>query len=59
MHRLTARAGVVGDRAGTVVPDVVVDVDGGTIRWVGPAAEAPPADDAELVELSGVLCRGW
>jgi 5-methylthioadenosine/S-adenosylhomocysteine deaminase len=57
-HRFTARAGVVGDRAGTVVPDVVVDVDGGTIRWVGPAAEAPPADDAELVELPGVLMPG-
>jgi 5-methylthioadenosine/S-adenosylhomocysteine deaminase len=57
-HRFTARAVVVGDRAGSVVPDAVLDVDGGEIRWVGPAAEAPPADDAEVVELPGVLMPG-
>jgi 5-methylthioadenosine/S-adenosylhomocysteine deaminase len=58
MQRFTARAVVVGDRAGTVVPDAVVDVDEGEIRWVGPAADAPPAPDAQLVELPGVLLPG-
>src|SRR5918997_3777083 len=57
-QRFTARAVVVGDRAGTVVPDAVVDVDDGTIGWVGPAADAPPAGDAELVELPGLLMPG-
>ena len=57
-RRFTARAVVVGDRAGTVVPEAVVDVDDGRIRWVGPAADAPPAGDAELVELPGVLMPG-
>src|SRR4051794_8057473 len=57
-QRFTARAAVVGDRAGTVVPDAVVDVDQGEIRWVGPAGEAPPAGDAERVELPGVLIPG-
>jgi 5-methylthioadenosine/S-adenosylhomocysteine deaminase len=58
MQRFTARAVVVGDRAGTVVPEAVLDVDGGEIRWVGPAADAPPAPDAELVELPGLLMPG-
>ena len=57
-HRFTVRAVVVGDRAGTVVPDAVVDVADGVIRWVGPAADAPPAGDAELVELPGLLMPG-
>src|SRR4051794_15093630 len=57
-QRFTARAVVVGDSAGTVVPDAVVDVTDGEIGWVGPAAEAPPAGDAELVELPGVLMPG-
>jgi 5-methylthioadenosine/S-adenosylhomocysteine deaminase len=57
-QRFTARAAVVGDRAGTVVPDAVVDVDDGRIRWVGPAAEAPPAGDADVVALPGVLTPG-
>ena len=57
-HRFTARAVVVGDRAGTVVPDAVVDVADGRISWVGPAAEAPPAGDVELVELPGLLMPG-
>jgi len=56
-HRFTARAVVVGDRAGTVVPDAVLDVDEGRIGWVGPAAEAPPSD-AEVVALPGVLLPG-
>jgi 5-methylthioadenosine/S-adenosylhomocysteine deaminase len=58
MQRFTARAAVVGDRAGTVVPDAVVDVEDGVIRWVGPAAEAPEAPDATRVALPGVLVPG-
>src|SRR4051812_28972185 len=58
MQRFTARAVVVGDRAGTVVPDAVLDVEDGEIRWVGPAADAAPAPDAETVELPGVLLPG-
>ncbi len=57
-QRFRARAVVVGDRAGTVVLDAVLDVDDGLIDWVGPAAEAPPAGDAEVVELPGVLIPG-
>ena len=57
-QRFRARAVVVGDRAGTVVLDAVLDVDDGLIDWVGPAAEAPPARDAEVVELPGVLIPG-
>ena len=58
MQRFTARAVVVGDRAGTVVPDAVLDVDDGEIRWVGPAADAPAAPGAETVDLPGVLLPG-
>jgi 5-methylthioadenosine/S-adenosylhomocysteine deaminase len=58
MQRFTARAVVVGDRAGTVVPDAVVDVADGEIRWVGTAADAPDAPGAETVELPGVLMPG-
>jgi 5-methylthioadenosine/S-adenosylhomocysteine deaminase len=58
MQRFTARAVVVGDRAGTVVPDAVLDVGDGEIRWIGPAADAPPAPDAETVDLPGVLLPG-
>ena len=57
-QRFRARAVVVGDRAGTVVLDPVLDVDDGLIDWVGAAAEAPPAGDAEVVELPGVLIPG-
>jgi 5-methylthioadenosine/S-adenosylhomocysteine deaminase len=57
-QRFTARALVIGDRAGAVVPDAVLDVADGRITWAGPAAEAPPAGDAELVELPGVLMPG-
>src|SRR5215213_8468839 len=58
MQRFAARAVVVGDRAGTVVPDAVLDVDDGLITWVGPATDAPPRGGAELVELPGVLTPG-
>src|SRR4051794_12376185 len=57
-QRFRARAVVVGDRAGTVVPDAVVDVADGEIHWVGAAAEAPEAADAEMVDLPGVLTPG-
>ncbi|SDY32344.1 Cytosine/adenosine deaminase [Modestobacter sp. DSM 44400] len=58
LQRFTARAVVVGDRAGTVVPDAVVDVEDGLIAWVGPAAEAPGAADARITALRGVLTPG-
>jgi 5-methylthioadenosine/S-adenosylhomocysteine deaminase len=58
VQRFTARAVVVGDREGTVVPDAVVDVEDGRITSVGPAADAPPAGDAEVVALPGVLLPG-
>ncbi|MDT0274566.1 amidohydrolase family protein [Blastococcus goldschmidtiae] len=57
-QRFTARAAVVGDRAGTVVPDAVVDALDGSIEWIGPAAEAPPQPGAETVALPGVLTPG-
>jgi 5-methylthioadenosine/S-adenosylhomocysteine deaminase len=58
-QRLTARAVVVGDRSGTVVPDAVVDVADGLVEWVGPAAEAPAVDaDAEVVAVPGLLMPG-
>jgi 5-methylthioadenosine/S-adenosylhomocysteine deaminase len=57
-QRLTARAAVVGDREGTVVPDAVVDVEDGRIAWVGPAADAPPAPPAGTLALPGVLAPG-
>src|SRR5919107_1163998 len=59
MQRFTARAVVVGDRAGTVVPDAVLDVEDGVIGWVGPAADAPPAgEDVQVTALPGVLVPG-
>ena len=57
-QRFAARAAVVGDRAGTVVPDAVVDVENGMITWVGSASEAPPVGDAEVLDLPGVLTPG-
>jgi 5-methylthioadenosine/S-adenosylhomocysteine deaminase len=58
VQRFTARAVVVGDREGTVVPDAVVDVEDGLLTHVGPAEDAPPAGDAEVVALPGVLLPG-
>ena len=57
-QRFTARAVVVGDRAGTVVPDAVLDVADGRIARVGPAADAPDVGDAEVIALPGVLTPG-
>jgi 5-methylthioadenosine/S-adenosylhomocysteine deaminase len=56
-HRFSARAAVVGDRAGTVVPDAVLDVDDGRIAWVGPAAEAPPVG-SQVTALPGIVLPG-
>jgi 5-methylthioadenosine/S-adenosylhomocysteine deaminase len=56
--RFTARALVIGDRDGTVVPDAVLDVTDGEISWAGPAVEAPPGGDADVVDLPGVLTPG-
>ena len=47
----------MGDRAGTVVPDAVLDVDDGRIAWVGPAAEAPPVS-SQVTALPGILLPG-
>src|SRR4051794_38831729 len=58
MQRFTARAVVVGDRAGTLVPEAVPHGDDREIRGVGPAAEAPAARDAETADLPGVLMPG-
>lgn len=57
-QRFTARAVVVGDRAGTVVPDAVLDVEDGRITWVGPGVEAPEPGNARVVALPGVLTPG-
>jgi 5-methylthioadenosine/S-adenosylhomocysteine deaminase len=57
-QRFTARAAVMGDRAGTVVPDAVLDVDDGRIAWVGPAADAPPVGSAQVTALPGILLPG-
>src|ERR687885_1316583 len=57
-QRFTARAVVVGVRAGTVVPDDAVDDEDGTFSWVGPAADAPDVGDAEVVAVPGVLLPG-
>jgi len=57
-QRFTARAVVVGDRAGSVVRDAALDVEDDRIAWVGPAAEAPDAGDAEVRALPGVLTPG-
>ena len=56
-QRFTARSVVVGDRAGTVVPDAVLDVDDGRIAWVGPASEAPPVS-SQVTALPGILLPG-
>jgi 5-methylthioadenosine/S-adenosylhomocysteine deaminase len=58
LQRFTARAVVVGNRAGTVIPDAALDVADGWIAWVGPAAAAPPVEGAEVVALPGVLLPG-
>ncbi|RFU20142.1 amidohydrolase family protein [Geodermatophilus marinus] len=57
-QRFAARAVVVGDREGTVVPDGVVDVEDDRITWVGPAAEAPDPAGAAATRLTGVLVPG-
>ncbi|MFG6443239.1 imidazolonepropionase [Roseateles sp. LKC17W] len=46
-------ATLAGDRGWGLIDDGAMLVDGGVLRWVGPSAEAPPAD--EVVELHGAL----
>ncbi|MFG6487553.1 imidazolonepropionase [Roseateles sp. BYS78W] len=49
-------ATLAGDRGWGLVDDGALLVDGGLLRWVGPAAELPPeATNAEVVELRGAL----
>src|SRR3712207_3730218 len=57
-QRFTAPFLVVGDRAGTVVRDAVLHVDGGVVAWAGPAADAPAAPDGDAVALPGLLMPG-
>ncbi|MGQ3051403.1 MAG: imidazolonepropionase [Roseateles sp.] len=51
------RGGVVatlaGDSGWGLIDDGALLVEGGLLRWVGPSADAPPADD--IVELRGAL----
>jgi len=56
-RRYRAGAVVLGDRAGTVFRDAVLDVDDGRIAWVGPAADAPPSDVPET-QLPGLVSPG-
>ncbi|HEY8876603.1 MAG TPA: imidazolonepropionase, partial [Roseateles sp.] len=42
-----------GDRGWGLIEDGALLVEDGLLRWVGPSAEAPPADD--VVELNGAL----
>ncbi len=46
-------ATLAGDRGWGLIDDGAMLVDGGVLHWVGPSAEAPPAD--EVVELHGAL----
>lgn len=57
MTRYRAAYAVLGDRAGTVLEDAVLDVEGGTIGWVGSYTDAPPSD-AATVRLSGLIAPG-
>lgn len=56
-QRYRAGAVVLGDRAGTVHRDAVLDVTEGRIGWVGPAAQAPPSD-APVTVLPGLVSPG-
>ena len=56
-RRYRAGAVVLGDRAGTVHRDAVLDVDGGRITYVGPAAAAPPSEAPET-RLPGLVSPG-
>lgn len=55
--RYRAGAVVLGDRAGTVHLDAVLDVAEGRISYVGPAADAPMSDAPET-RLPGLLSPG-
>lgn len=55
--RFTAPVVLPCDASCSVLRDGVVDVEGGRITWIGPAADAPPSDDAVTV-MSGALLPG-
>jgi 5-methylthioadenosine/S-adenosylhomocysteine deaminase len=55
--RFTAPVVLPCDEACSVLRDGVVDVTGGHITWVGPAADAPASDDT-VTELRGALLPG-
>lgn len=57
MTRYRAEAAVLGDRTGTVLTDVAMDVDDGTIAWIGPYVNAPPYS-GPTETLSGLLAPG-
>jgi 5-methylthioadenosine/S-adenosylhomocysteine deaminase len=57
--RLTAPALLPCDPACTVLRDGVLDIAGdGRITWCGPASEAPPAPEATVHRLDGLLMPG-
>lgn len=56
-QRYRAGAMVLGDRAGTVQREAVLDVEDGRITWAGPAAQAPPSDAPETA-LPGLVAPG-
>jgi len=56
-ERYRAAAAVLGDRAGTVVEDAVLDVEDGMIAWIGSSTDAPPYD-GELTRLAGLVAPG-
>ena len=58
-QHFTARAVVVGDRRGSVVPDAVVDMEDGEIRWVGPASEAPEPGTPRSWSCPGSSPPAW
>ena len=53
LYRGGRLATLVGDSGWGLVEDGALLVDGGVIRWVGPAAQAPAAE--EVIELHGAL----
>ncbi|MGI8530598.1 MAG: amidohydrolase family protein [Geodermatophilaceae bacterium] len=56
-RRYRAGAVVLGDRAGTVLRDAVLDVAEGRITWIGPVADAPPSNAPET-RLPGLISPG-
>ena len=57
MHRIEADLMIPG--RGAPVTDAVVVLDGPTIAYAGPAAEAPPTPDADVVRAPVVMPGMW